>query len=163
LTYLPDIRYKLSEWKSFEKGGETEMNKKFFGLLSVILMGVVFLAIGVLTAADVPDKVLINNEGYAADKKGPVDFTHKKHTADHKVACAECHHVIKDGKNVWKEGEAVHKCKECHDPIEKKGSVDKLQNAYHNNCKDCHKKLAEGGKTTTAPLKKCNDCHQKKS
>ncbi|RJR24311.1 MAG: cytochrome C3 subunit A [Desulfobacteraceae bacterium] len=136
------------------------MKNKVLGLLTVLLTGVLFIAVGVLTAADVPDKFLIQNEGYAADKKGPVEFTHKKHTADHKVACAECHHVFKDGKNVWKEGDAVQKCKECHDPNEKKGNADKLQNAFHKNCKNCHKDLVEAGKSTAAPFKKCNDCHQ---
>ena len=31
-----------------------------------------------------------------------------------------------NGKNVWKEGDPVHKCKECHDPKKKKGKAYKL-------------------------------------
>lgn len=138
------------------------MKKRLLGIMTVLLTGALFLTVGVLTAADVPDKITINNEGYAADKKGPVEFTHKKHVADHKVACTYCHHVFKDGKNVWKEGDAVQHCKACHDPNEKKGNADKLQNAYHANCKNCHKDLVEAGKSQNAPFKKCNDCHQGK-
>ena len=92
-------------------------------------------------------------------RKGPVKLTHKKHSADYKVACADCHHEYKDGKNVWKEGDPVKKCSACHDANEKKDKADKLQNAYHKNCKDCHKKAVEEGKVKDAPFKKCNDCH----
>ena len=118
-------------------------------------MGLVFATVGVLTAADVPDEIMIENKGYKKDKKGPVKLTHKKHAVDYKVACNDCHHVYKDGKNVWKEGEPVQKCSECHDPKKKQGNTMKLQNAYHKNCKNCHK---DSGKAT-APHKKCNDCH----
>jgi len=138
------------------------MSKKLLTLLTVVLSGFLFLSVGILVAADAPDEVVIENKGYAKDTKGPVKLTHKKHHADYKVACAECHHVIKDGKNVWKEGDKVQKCSECHNPEKKEGNVLKLNNAYHNNCKDCHKALEEAGKPT-GPFKKCNDCHQKAS
>ncbi|MDQ1333280.1 MAG: hypothetical protein QG552_230 [Thermodesulfobacteriota bacterium] len=138
------------------------MSKKLLTLLTVVLSGFLFLSVGILVAADAPDEVVIENKGYAKDTKGPVKLTHKKHHADYKVACAECHHVIKDGKNVWKEGDKVQKCSACHNPEKKEGNVLKLNNAYHNNCKDCHKALEEAGKPT-GPFKKCNDCHQKAS
>lgn len=135
------------------------MKSKFLNIFSVMLMAVVFLTVGLLVAADVPDEITIDNKGYAADKKGPVKLTHKKHSADYKVACTDCHHEFKDGKNVWKEGAPVKKCNACHDAVEKKDKADKLQNAYHKNCKDCHKKAVEEGKVKDAPFKKCNDCH----
>ena len=37
-----------------------------------VLFGVLFLTVGILTAADAPDEVKIENEGYTKDKKGPV-------------------------------------------------------------------------------------------
>lgn len=138
------------------------MNKKLLTFLTVVLSGFLFLAVGVLTAADVPDEIMLENAGYAKDTKGPVKFSHKKHSADYKAACTECHHVFKDGKNVWKEGDKVQKCSACHDPEKQEGKVLKLQNAFHKNCKDCHKALSEAGKPA-GPFKKCNDCHQKKS
>ena len=140
------------------------MSKKRLTLLTVVLSGFLFLSVGILVAADVPvpNQVLIENKGYAKDKKGPVKFDHKKHSADYKIACTECHHVIKDGKNVFKEGDKVQKCSACHNPEKKEGKVMKLQNAFHKNCKDCHKDLEKAGKPT-GPFKKCNDCHEKKS
>jgi hypothetical protein len=142
------------------------MNKKFFSLLIIVLTALLFVTVGVLTAADVPDDITINSEGYKKDKKGPVAFSHAKHAGDYKVACTECHHVIKDGKNCWKEGDPVQKCSECHNPLKteaKKAGIMKLQNAYHKNCKDCHKALVTDGKSDKAPFKKCNQCHAKKA
>ena len=138
------------------------MNKRFISLLMVVLASLIFLTVGVLTAADVPDEVIIKNTGYAKDKKGPVKLSHKKHAVDHKLACTECHHEYKDGKNVYKEGAPVKKCSACHNPLKKQAKVQKLQNAYHKNCKNCHKALVKAGKSKTAPFKKCNQCHEKK-
>jgi hypothetical protein len=138
------------------------MDKKLLSLLIVVFTGLLFLTGGVLIAADVPDEVNIENQGYKADKKGPVKLSHKKHSTDYKVACTDCHHDYKDGKNSWKEGDPVKKCGECHNPEAKEGEAMKLQNAYHKNCKDCHKALVTEGKSEKAPFKKCNDCHAKK-
>jgi Class III cytochrome C family len=137
------------------------MKRKFLNVLALMLMGVVFVTVGVLTAAEPPEEITIENKGYDKDKKGPVKFHHKKHSTDYKDACTDCHHDYKDGKNVWKKGDPVKKCSACHDPNEKKGKVDKLQNAYHKNCKDCHKKAVEEGRSKKAPFKKCNECHEK--
>ena len=137
------------------------MHKKFMTLVLVFLAGMLFLAVGALTAADMPDEINISNEGYKKDIKGPVKFHHKKHVEDYKVACTDCHHDYQNGKNVWKEGDPVKKCSECHNPLKKQGDVDKLQNAFHKNCKDCHKEAEKAGKKN-APFKKCNDCHEKK-
>ncbi|MBN1102327.1 MAG: cytochrome c3 family protein [Deltaproteobacteria bacterium] len=124
----------------------------------VLFAGLIFLSVGVLTAANVPDEVMIDNKVYKSDKKGPVKFSHKKHAVDYKAKCSDCHHDYKDGKNVWKDTDPVKKCGDCHDANEKKGNVDKLMNAFHKNCQGCHKEL----KGKEAPSKKCNDCHQGK-
>ncbi|MCP4666340.1 MAG: cytochrome c3 family protein [Deltaproteobacteria bacterium] len=139
------------------------MKKRILGVLTIMLTGLLFLGVGVLTAADVPDKLNIEGKGYKKDKKGAVVLSHKKHSTDYKVACTECHHEYKDGKNVWKEGQAVKKCAACHDPLKKEGKAMKLQNAYHKNCKNCHKELVKKGKSDKAPFKKCNNCHAKKA
>lgn len=114
-----------------------------------------------------PAVVMINNKGYTKDRKGPVKFSHERHVKEHKVACTECHHVYKNGKNVWKEGEPVKKCIECHSPIKKKGQKPMdLMHAYHKNCMGCHKKLAKQGKISQQEfkkLRKCRTCHAKKS
>ena len=136
------------------------MKKGKLTLIMVSLAGLLFLVVGALTAADVPDDIMISNEGYKSDKKGPVKLSHKKHSADYKVACTDCHHDYQDGKNVWKEGEPVKKCCACHNPLKKQEKGLKLNTAYHKNCKGCHKKAVADGKK--APHKKCNECHQKK-
>jgi hypothetical protein len=138
------------------------MSKRFTTVLSAVFTAILFVTVGILAASDVPDEIIIQNEVYKSDKKGGVKLTHKKHNVDYKVACTDCHHVFKDGKQVWKEGDPVQKCSECHDPEKgEKGEPMKLQNAYHKNCKDCHKDLEKEGKPT-GPFKKCNDCHEKK-
>jgi len=138
------------------------MNKRLLTLAMVVFTGLLFLTVGVLIAADVPDEITIKNKGYEKDRKGPVILHHKKHHDDYKVACTECHHDYKDGKNVWKEGAPVKKCSECHDPLKKEGKVMKLQNAYHRNCKNCHKEVIAKDATKKAPYKKCTKCHEKK-
>ena len=139
------------------------MNKKLLTLVMVVFTGLLFLTVGALIAADVPDEFNIENEGYQKDKKGPVKLHHKKHHDDYKVACTECHHDYKDVKNVWKESDKAEKCSKCHNPLKKEGKVMKLQNAYHRNCKNCHKAYIKDNPKSEAPYKKCTKCHLKKS
>ena len=129
------------------------MTKRLCILLTAIVTGLLFISVGVLIAADVPEKITIEE---AKDKKGPVAFDHQKHVKEFGAACTDCHHEYKDGKNVWKEGDKVQKCSVCHDLKENKGGAIKLQNAFHKNCKNCHKEKGKG------PFRKCNDCHAKK-
>jgi len=136
-----------------------------------ILVGVILLFIGGVYwvgANDTtpPPVVIIHNTGYRRYIKGPVKFPHEKHVKEYKIACTECHHIYVNGKNVWKEGQPVKKCAECHSPIRKRGQkpID-LMHAYHKNCMGCHRKLAKEGKISMAEYKKlrrCNTCHQKK-
>jgi hypothetical protein len=144
------------------------MGKKFWSTCMIVFLGLTFVTVGALSVkatscADAPDDILIDNDVYKRDIKGPVKLSHTAHVEEYGAKCTDCHHVFENGKNVWKEGDPVQKCGECHDPLEKKGNVDKLQNAYHNNCKDCHKEYAKENPDTNAPYRKCNDCHMKKS
>jgi len=108
-------------------------------------------------AQDVIDMITIENQGYTSDKKGPVTFSHLKHSKDYGASCIQCHHVYKDGENLWKEGDKVEKCVFCHDPVEDKDKATKLQTAFHKNCKECHTEVNKEGKD--APSAKCNECH----
>jgi hypothetical protein len=137
------------------------MRKKFLTLLVVGLSGLLFLAVGVLVAAEVPEKILIQNTGYKRITKGPVPFDHKKHQTDYKIACTECHHKYENGKNVWKEGDPVQPCKACHSPLKSQGKIVKLELAFHKNCRNCHRELKKEGKKTGPTT--CNKCHEKKS
>jgi hypothetical protein len=147
------------------------MGKRLLAVLAVIafLSGAVLL--GLSGAADVPDEFVIQDSLWAKHTKSGVKFSHKKHAEEYGVACNECHHVFEGGKNVFKEGDPVQKCHDCHnEPTikgEKKLSKDKqklnLKIAFHNNCQSCHKKLkkedkAKYGKIPTT----CIQCHPKK-
>ena len=141
------------------------MNRKILLSLVVICCIAAFGLAGAVAqttkSGEVADNLLIETKDMQPkDLKPGVGFTHKKHNEDYKIACVECHHDYKDGKNVWKEGDKVHKCVECHDMV-KNGPAKKqykLKNAMHKNCQDCHKDLEKAGKPS-GPSKKCNDCH----
>ena len=137
------------------------MKNRILLLGAVILSIVLFTGVGILVATDCPDEISIKSDAFTKYKKGSVKFSHTKHHADYKIACTECHHVYKDGKNVFKEGDPVQKCSECHDALKSQGKVKKLMLAYHKNCQGCHKQLAKAGKKT-GPTRKCNGCHEKK-
>ncbi|MBL7100389.1 MAG: cytochrome c3 family protein [Nanoarchaeota archaeon] len=115
---------------------------------------------------DIPEQpsytfLLIDKKVFTNRRKGGVKFTHDQHKDVYKISCKECHHKYENDENIWKDTDSVQGCEACHHPVEKQGNVDKLQMAYHKNCKDCHKKLAEEGKN--APFKKCNGCHEQKT
>ncbi len=110
------------------------------------------------------DVITIDYSGYKKERKGPVDFTHKKHAMDYKMLCWECHHEYKDDEkkwgNKWSPWGEIKTCDECHDPLKKQDKIVNLQKAFHINCKICHKTLAEQ-KKKAGPYKKCKGCHQK--
>jgi hypothetical protein len=143
------------------------MRKQVFFLNVVILSIALFTGRGILIATevqDVPGEINIYSDTYEKSKKkhkyGPTPLSHKKHNIDYKLSCTECHHVYEGGKNVFKEGDPVQKCLECHDVKKSKGKQKKLTLAYHKNCQGCHKDLKKA-KKKTGPIK-CNDCHVKK-
>ncbi|NSW85166.1 MAG: cytochrome c3 family protein [Syntrophobacteraceae bacterium] len=134
---------------------------------AVAVVALVFAAALVAIAVDKgPDVMSIKAGLWPTPTKAPVEFTHKKHYEDHKIACADCHHVYKDGKNVWKEGDPVEKCEKCHtEPTiqgEKKLPPDQqklnLKIAFHDNCQGCHQKLKKENPETKAPVT-CAQCH----
>jgi len=111
-------------------------------------------------SGDVPDVYKLEDSLFGKHKRPPVMFTHLKHSVDHKLKCEECHHVYKDGKNTFKEGDKVQKCHDCHkSPLKNEGKILSLQNAFHKNCKDCHNELQKSG-NKKAPTK-CAECHKK--
>lgn len=137
--------------------------------LVAVVVGLGFLAASLFAVsilyAEVADSFIIKSSLFKERKKNHIEFSHKKHNVDYKIGCAECHHIYKDGKNVFKEGDAVQKCESCHDVVkQKKECTDDekkrhLQTAFHDNCKDCHKKMTKEGKDT-GPVK-CLECHPK--
>ncbi len=143
-------------------GKEVKRSMKLFKSMS-LLIALCFLSVVCIAYADsdIPEDIKIDYKTkFEKSIKPAVEFTHKKHIEEHKVACADCHHVYTDGKNVWKQGDPVQKCEECH-PTDRKEAKEKnvydLRNAFHKNCQGCHKDLVKQGKK--APVK-CNECHK---
>jgi hypothetical protein len=146
------------------------MKKKSLLLtLGVLALGTLFMVSGAL-AGDVPETFTMHSKIYKKAKKIHQSFTHKKHATDYKIACTDCHHEYKDGKNVWKEGQEVKKCEACHtDPKKPKKPKDKELTkeqkiashywAIHENCVGCHKELKKAQKPT-GPTS-CTKCHPK--
>jgi hypothetical protein len=132
------------------------------GILAVL---VVFVAAFVVMAQQkAPDTITIKE--WPNPTKAPVQFSHKKHSEEYKDPCNACHHVYKDGKNVWKEGDPVEKCSKCHTNMviegEKKLSPEdqklNLKLAFHGDCQGCHQKLKKEKPDTKAPVV-CTGCH----
>lgn len=111
------------------------------------------------------DVIILNKDGYKRDRKGPVKFTHLKHSLDYGASCWECHHdYIDDSQknpNIWRPWGETDTCDTCHDPQEVDITSIKLQRAFHLNCKGCHKTLAKE-KKKTGEYRKCTGCHERK-
>ena len=108
------------------------------------------------------DNIIINNDDYDNDRKGPVQFPHRKHAWDYKVLCWDCHHNYdNDNVNVWAPWGETEKCIDCHDPVESDGEIMKLQTAYHLNCKTCHIERKIFKDKGPLEYRKCNTCHIK--
>jgi len=129
--------------------------------VAVTLILVTAFSLNANEAQEMPEEIVINNKVYETDRKGSVWFTHLEHAQGYVESCDGCHHEYKDGKNIWEEGKPVKKCFTCHDPLKRKGSIRKLNIAFHKNCKGCHRQLAREG-PTQAPYRQCTDCHEKR-
>ncbi len=138
-------------------------------LVSCLAIAAVFIfsaALLALAAQQAPDEITLKPSIWPSPTKTPVQFSHKKHSQEYKVACTQCHHVYKDGKNTWKEGDEVQKCEKCHTEATIQGEMKlppdqkklNLKFAFHTNCQPCHKKLKAEKPDTKAPTT-CAGCH----
>lgn len=112
--------------------------KSFWTIVCILIFGLS------LAGASQIDTLTIDND-YTRKIKGSVILSHGKHSTEYGIECSECHHDIGDSVD-------PRPCIDCHTVDSAK--ILKLKNAFHKNCKDCHKEM--GG-----PIK-CNDCHEKK-
>lgn len=144
------------------------MKKNRFAACVALSVLFVFIAALIGIAADQPDTILLKSELWPEPTKGVVTFNHKEHVEKFGLACTECHHKYVDGKNVWKEGDAVQKCDECHTDATIKGEKKlpkeqqklNLKLAFHDNCRDCHRAYKKEHKGSKAPTS-CSKCHPK--
>ena len=151
------------------------MSKRFVTLMLAIGVALLFAATCIYAGTAAQDAFKMETKEYAKHTKGLVEFTHKKHIEDHKIACGECHHDDKGKALELKAGDDVQKCVACHKETGKAPEGEKLakkekvvkyhKEALHANCIECHK--ASNKKAGDATGKKpaptsCNDCHPKK-
>ncbi len=155
------------------------MGKRSWIAVAVIVsVAVLFAAGSIVAAGKAPDTIKMQNKAYE-HKKGIVEFSHKKHSADYakkapnlyKDACGVCHHDDK-GKplSALKETDAVKSCFECHKKpgeapkgkdapkLDKKAKLEYHAEALHENCRGCHKDYNKEFKTKDAPTT-CAKCH----
>ncbi|MFH1077025.1 MAG: cytochrome c3 family protein [Pseudomonadota bacterium] len=132
--------------------------KKLGILLAIAALACIAYSFAI-AAGNEPETVKMESKVYSAHTKAVVTFTHAKHSADYKLACTECHHVYADGKNTWKQGDAVQKCEACHPKSDKpkqgatkEEQIQSHQWTLHENCKGCHQTQKKG------PTK-CTECH----
>jgi hypothetical protein len=138
-------------------------------LVSCLAIAAVFMfsaALLAIAAQQAPDEITLKPALWPSLTKAPVKLSHKKHAEDYKVACDQCHHVMKDGKNVWKKGDEVQTCDKCHNEATVQGEMKlspeqkklNLKLAFHKNCQDCHKKAKAEKSDSKAPTT-CAGCH----
>ena len=152
-------------------------------LVSALVISCMFkISIAKDKNVDVPTEVTIENKYKNPKKYVGSKFTHKKHAEEYKtdkgekIACDSCHHVYKDGKNTWKEGDKVAKCITCHSEIQnlspskakklsQEEKVKEISWAYHENCYMCHKAVKKAAKIAKEQSKawtSCAKCHPRK-
>ncbi len=159
-------------WKNMKSGVEAameELDRAYHRVLSSLKL--LSLGESARESAEVPAVIALKATLWSEHTKSPVTFSHKKHSAEYKVACSECHHKYEDGKNVWNEGDPVQKCQECHTERTIKGEKQlppekqklNLKLAFHNNCQGCHKKLKMKDREKYADIPTtCVECHPRK-
>jgi hypothetical protein len=148
------------------------MGKRLLTVLVVVaflgVVGLINLYGAAPAAQKVPDTIEIKSALWPNPTKTPTTFSHKKHQEEYKIACTECHHVYKDGKNVWKKGDPVQKCDVCHTEPTIQGEMklppDKkklnLKIAFHTNCVQCHQDLRKKDPAKYAKIPvTCAQCH----
>jgi hypothetical protein len=165
------------------RGKEVENQfMKTRSLLIAMVIGAVFMffAAGIYAANKVEDVVKIQDKG-CEYTKGIVEFSHKKHLDEYakkapdlyKDKCGVCHHDDKGKPLVdLAAGQEVKRCIECHkkcgEPpkgkdapkLSDKEKLEYVAEAFHTNCRDCHKAYDKANNTKDAPTT-CTKCHPK--
>ena len=165
------------------------MNRKVLKISAIVGIAILFVVAGIYAKA-VPEVIKLEDPAYKKHKKGVVEFSHGKHQKEYakqypefyKNGCGDCHHDENNKPLVGlKEGDDVKRCIECHKipgevpkDLKKKWKKDKVKKAekkkmkleyhaeaYHENCRVCHKMFNKKYKPKKAPTT-CTKCHPKK-
>ena len=154
--------------------------KKRLIVIAAIVGCSLFLVSGLYAGKDVADVIRLEDPSYE-HKKGIVEFTHKDHYDKYAKqypdlytsGCGDCHHD-EEGKPLadLKIGDDVQKCIECHKKpgerpkgkgapkLTKEQKLEYHAEAYHYNCRGCHKEFNKKYKPKKAPTT-CTKCHPK--
>lgn len=126
------------------------MKVKMYLVTSVLVFVLAFMFSASIVSAEkkMPDTVMLKLEGA---KLAPVPFSHITHSQKAKIDCAVCHHKEKD----LKEAQA---CGTCHQVGAIKDNALPAKEAFHKQCRTCHKESEAKG--VNAPTK-CAECHKK--
>ena len=165
------------------------MNRRLIQISAVVGIAVLFLVAGIY-AKTVEDMIKLEDPAYKKHKKGVVEFSHGKHQKDYpeaypdlyKNGCGECHHNDKNEPlSDLEEGAEVKRCIDCHKipgevpkklkkewkekkvskAEQKKKKLEYHAEAFHQNCRVCHKSFNKKYKPKKAPTT-CTKCHPKK-
>ena len=138
----------------------------------MICIAVLFVGVAIQAGNKVQDVVKL--EAKYPHTKGICEFSHKKHVADYKATCGDCHHDDKHNRlEGLKDGDNVQSCFECHNKpgekpkgkdapkLDKKDALKFHAEAMHDRCKGCHQEFNKKNNTNKAPTT-CTKCHPAK-
>jgi hypothetical protein len=163
-------------------------NNRLPSVMSIVpLLAGLLTAVGLTTAAEMPDVIKMENPAYSEHTKPIVEFPHNKHTDQFpskqpelfSEGCGTCHHD-EDGQPLvdLTAGDAVNPCIECHsEPGRIPGEIKKQMReenlsreerqvrereyhaeALHDKCRGCHRSVRKKDRSTSAPTT-CLKCH----
>jgi hypothetical protein len=113
----------------------------FVGLASLVIFGVAY-------AQD--DTIWLEHDIFVGRERPGVTFPHALHADELGLDCLECHHIYKNGENIWDDSEETD-CTACHG-LKAEGKKMSADKALHTNCKGCHTREGKGYVT-------CGECH----
>lgn len=134
-------------------------------LVSVLVVFTVVLGSWVIHVRAQEEVIIINSSLYKKHTMPLVKFNHQAHFDDYGIDCLDCHHIYKNGENVWEDGDETS-CEVCHNEPTVKNEKRlplpqqklNLKLAFHNNCIGCHRKYNHENNTQAAPIT-CQGCH----
>ena len=126
------------------------MMKMYARFISTALLPVLLICV---YAYAQDDMAFVDNDAFDNPRRPPAVFRHDGHNELAQIEeCNVCHHVY-DGNGRLAEDESSEdqRCSDCHE-IEASGRKPALMQAFHANCKGCHK-ARKSGPTM------CGQCH----
>ncbi len=114
-----------------------------------VLLTLLFFA----SANSQEEMVLVDNDAFETPRRPPAVFRHDEHNELAQIEeCNVCHHVYDEtGQPVEDESSEDQRCSDCHD-VEASSEQPALMQAFHTNCKGCHKDRNDGPTM-------CGQCH----